>query len=78
VGEYRRAGVRPGGRRLIEEADEYARVRRLHSQADESLLRALRNDLEERFATASELFGRNAGAPREDNGRADWLKLLGK
>lgn len=32
--------------RLIEEQDEYNRVRRLHPQADEALLRALRDDLE--------------------------------
>ena len=64
--------------RMIEEAEEYARVRRLHPQADESLLRALRNDLEDRFATASELFRGNGEAPAERNRRTDWLKLLGK
>lgn len=64
--------------RLIEEPEEYARVRRLHPQADESLLRALRNDLEDRFATASELFRGNGDARAGGNGRADWLKLLGK
>jgi len=35
--------------RLIEEQDEYNRVRRLHPRADETLLRALRDDLEDRF-----------------------------
>ena len=64
--------------RLIEEPEEYARVRRLHPRADESLLRALRNDLEDRFATASELFGGNVEAHAGGNGRADWLRLLGK
>jgi hypothetical protein len=64
--------------RLIEEPEEYARVRRLHPRADESLLRALRNDLKDRFATASELYGRNGEAHVGGNGRADWLKLLGK
>jgi Protein of unknown function (DUF3037) len=62
--------------RLIEDPEEYARVRRLHPQADEELLRALRDDLENRFATAGELFrenGHTAGNPR-----GDWLKLLGK
>src|SRR5271170_3131743 len=38
--------------RLIEEQVEYARVRRLHPEADESLLRALRNNLEDRFDAA--------------------------
>jgi Protein of unknown function (DUF3037) len=35
--------------RLIEEEEEYARLRRLHPQADQSLLRALRDNLEDRF-----------------------------
>lgn len=61
--------------RLIEEPEEYARVRRLHPQADESLLRTLRGDLENRFAGASELF-RGNGYPVD--GKPDWLKLLGK
>lgn len=64
--------------RLIEEPDEYARVRRLHPRADETLLRALRNDLEDRFARASELFRGNGHAHEERNRLADWLKLLGK
>lgn len=38
--------------RLIEEQEEYTRVRRLHPAADESLLRALRGDLEDRFDAA--------------------------
>lgn len=38
--------------RLIEEQEEYARVRRLHPQADEGLLRALRDNLENRFDSA--------------------------
>jgi hypothetical protein len=45
--------------RLIEEPAEFARVRRLHPQADEELLRALRDDLENRFAGASEFFPGN-------------------
>jgi hypothetical protein len=64
--------------RLIEEADEYARVRRLHPQADEALLRRLRDNLEDRFARAGELFGGSGDGRDEGNGRADWLKLLGK
>src|SRR5579862_6507036 len=61
--------------RLIEEPEEYARVRRLHPRADEELLRALRDDLESRFLTATQLFDGNTGG----NGQAsvDWLKLLG-
>jgi len=35
--------------RLIEEEEEYNRVRRLHPQADESLLRAWRDNLASRF-----------------------------
>ncbi|MGB2623716.1 MAG: DUF3037 domain-containing protein [Candidatus Acidiferrum sp.] len=38
--------------RLIEEQEEYARVRRLHPEADEALLRGLRDDLEDRFESA--------------------------
>lgn len=43
--------------RLIEEEEEYRRVRRLHPQADEAVLRALRDDLEERFQSAEGLAG---------------------
>src|SRR2546428_11183035 len=41
--------------RLIEEQEEYARVKRLHPHADEALLRALRDDFEKQFA------GQNGG-----------------
>jgi len=61
--------------RMIEEPEEYARVRRLHPRADEELLRALRDDLENRLATAEQLFGGNGG---EAQAAADWLKLLAK
>jgi Protein of unknown function (DUF3037) len=49
--------------RLIEEQEEYARLRRLHPGADESLLRALRNNLEDRFdsAAGSNGHGTNGG-----------------
>lgn len=43
--------------RLIEEQEEYARLRRLHPQADESLLRSLRDDLEDRFESARSVRG---------------------
>ncbi len=54
--------------RLIEEQDEFRRVRRLHPQADEALLRRLRDDLEDRFQSASVKTG---------NG-SDWQALLAK
>ncbi len=67
--------------RMIEEPEEYARVRRLHPRADEALLRALRDDLESRFATATQLFG-GMGEPGsgtfEAQAGADWLRLLAK
>ena len=53
--------------RLIEEQDEFARVRRLHPAADEGLLRALRSDLEERLQDA-----------RHPPAGGDWQKLLAK
>src|SRR5260370_23112891 len=37
--------------RLVEEQDEYARIRRLHPTADEDTLRGFRDHLEDRFAT---------------------------
>ncbi len=48
--------------RVIEDPGEYARIRRLHPHADEALLRALRDDIESRFASAN----------------GDWLNLLEK
>jgi Protein of unknown function (DUF3037) len=54
--------------RLIEGQDEYNRVRRLHPQADEALLRALQEDLESRLETN----GKNGGS------RTDWQELLAK
>ncbi len=64
--------------RLIEEPEEYARVRRLHPRADEELLRALRDDLENRFVTAAQLFQGNGYEKSGSQASADWLKLLGK
>lgn len=64
--------------RLIDDPEEYARVRRLHPEADEEVLRALRNHLEERFATATEVFRGDGQAHEQGNGRADWLKVLDK
>src|SRR4029077_4429053 len=56
--------------RLIEEQEEYNRVRRLHPKADETLLRALRDDLEDRFQSAS--------ANGSNGSSAHWQQLLGK
>src|SRR5579859_5315206 len=39
--------------RLIEDQGEYNRVRRLHPSADETVLRALRNELEDRLDNGS-------------------------
>jgi Protein of unknown function (DUF3037) len=50
--------------RLIEEREEYTRVRRLHPEADEPLLRALHDDLEDRFDAA------RGGNGHAANGRA--------
>ena len=54
--------------RLIEGQDEYNRVRRLHPQADEALLRALQEDLESRLETN----GSKGGVQRS------WQELLAK
>src|SRR6267142_5329046 len=56
--------------RLIEEQEEYNRVRRLHPQADETLLRALRDDLEDRFQSAA--------AKSSNGGSGNRQQLLGK
>lgn len=53
--------------RLIEEEEEFRRVRRLHPRADEALLRRLRDDLEDRFQSAA----------LQNNG-GDWQHLLVK
>jgi hypothetical protein len=55
--------------RLIEDQDEFNRVRRLHPNADEALLRALRDDLEDRFQSAS-----SSGS----NSSTNWQQLLDK
>jgi len=56
--------------RLIEEQEEFNRVRRLHPEADETLLRALRDDLEDRFQPVS--------AGGSNGGSANWQEVLGK
>src|SRR5215467_1517393 len=52
--------------RLIEEQEEYARVRRLHPAADERVLRALRDDLEDRFELALRSNGQSPGSSLQD------------
>lgn len=52
--------------RMIEGQDEFARVRRLHPAADDDLLRALRDDLEDRLKNAA------------NGGPGDWQRLLAK
>jgi DUF3037 family protein len=54
--------------RLIEEPEEFNRVRRLHPQADEALLRRLRDDLEDRFQSIN---GKNGDG-------LEWQALLAK
>ena len=61
--------------RLIEEPEEFRRVRRLDPHADEALLRDLRADLEDRLARAGELFT-NSDIPGAGNGDASWQKLV--
>ncbi len=73
--------------RLIEDQDEYHRVRRLHPAADEALLRALRDDLESRFDAArreegEKTTGNDHGPPASGGTGArdpqEWQKLLAK
>ena len=59
--------------RLIEDQDEYSRVRRLHPEADEALLRALRDDLENRFDAAE-----NGNGANRSNANTAWQKILAK
>jgi hypothetical protein len=61
--------------RLVEDEEEYRRVRRLHPQSDEALSRALRDDLEERLQSAEALAG--PGGLPSGNGGA-WQRLLAK
>jgi hypothetical protein len=61
--------------RLIEEQEEYTRVRRLHPEADESLLRALRDNLEDRFDFAR---AANGGPNGGNSGSPSLQELLRK
>ncbi len=63
--------------RMIEEEEEFRRIRRLHPQADERLLRKLRDDLEDRFQTATSPNSAFPGdAPPQKS--TDWQPLLAK
>lgn len=69
---------RSGGNRfrLIEQPEEFARVRRLHPQADEAILRALREELESRFA---HFFQSPPLTPEGAvNESPQWQQILGK
>jgi hypothetical protein len=55
--------------RMIEAEDEFRGLRRLHPAADE-LLRAIRDDLEDRFQSASVNGGKSHAG--------DWRQLLAK
>ena len=56
--------------RMIEEQDEFNRVRRLHPWADEALLRALRDDLENRLDAGGTIAGNGTEIP--------WQRVLHK
>src|SRR5271163_4312376 len=62
--------------RLIEEAEEFARVRRLHPQADEAVLRKLRDDLEDRFEEF--LISPPPLPDGANNQNPNWQQILGK
>lgn len=55
--------------RLIEEEDEYRRIRRLLPSADEALLRGLQAELQDRLDTA---------AAEGNGGPGEWQKILAK
>jgi hypothetical protein len=67
--------------RLVEEQDEYARIRRLQPRADEDVLRGFRDHLEDRFATflrnrRSEQAGTLAAGEELQILIEDWNKTL--
>jgi hypothetical protein len=67
--------------RLIEDQDEFHRVRRLHPEADEALLRALRDDLEARFDAARREEGEKTtgnDGPGGAHGASEWQAVLAK
>jgi hypothetical protein len=62
--------------RLIEDQDEYNRVRRLHPWADEALLRALRDDLENRLDTSGRTNSGNGSEIPWQNVLSKWDETL--
>jgi hypothetical protein len=62
--------------RLIEGQDEYNRVRRLHPEADETLLRAVQEDLESRFETATQIVRETRGQISAQDVVANWDRTL--
>jgi hypothetical protein len=58
--------------RLIEDQEEFHRIRRLHPLAEESLLRGLRDSLEDRFDAAGRIYGQSS------NSRPEWMLELCK
>jgi hypothetical protein len=70
--------ARTGARRfrLIEQPEEFGRVRRLHPQADEGVLRVLRDDLEDRFEQF--LSSPPLTADGEINEDPGWQQILAK
>jgi Protein of unknown function (DUF3037) len=72
--------------RLIEEEEEYERLRCLHPRVDEESLRGLRDHMESRFGAPTQSSGNGGPAPgtlRNDEGNpkpnaTDWFKILEK
>ena len=62
--------------RLIEQAEEFARVRRLHPRADEEVLRKFRDELESRFEEF--LLSPPLKADGQVNENPQWQQVLGK
>ena len=62
--------------RLIEDQGEYNRVRRLHPWADEALLRALRDNLENRLDSAGRANSNNASEIPWQNVLSKWDETL--
>jgi Protein of unknown function (DUF3037) len=62
--------------RLIEDREEYNRVRRLHPHADEALLRAVKDDLQSRFETADQVIRETRGEISIQDVVANWDRTL--